>query len=210
MGLYLDSANIKEVKKALSWNFLSGVTTNPSIIAREGVKPVTQLQKICRIKPGKVFAQVDFDSLRKMEAQALKLYAVYPEKTVIKIPFSEEGIRLVPILKEKEIETCLTAIFSVSQGFIGAEAGADYLAVYVGRVTRNGGDGLAVVKTISEIIKTNDFNTRILAASIPSVDIAENLLSIERVDVTAPMKILEEMMKHELTDKAIEQFKKCR
>ena len=209
MGLYIDSANLNEVREALSWRVLEGVTTNPTILSREKEKPLSLLQKILRMDPEKIFAQVKFDSVKKMKTEALKLNSLSPEKMIIKIPFSQEGLKLTKILNENGIKTCLTAIFSVSQGYLGAFAGADYLAVYVGRITRNGGDGIGVVKRISEIICLNNLSTRILAASIPSVDDAENLIVIDRVDLTAPKKILDEMIKHSLTDKAIEQFNKA-
>jgi transaldolase len=206
MGLYIDSANLKEVKEALSLKVLEGVTTNPTILAREKEKSLPLLQKILKMGPEKIFAQVKYDSVEKMKGEALRLHKLAPEKMIVKIPFSEEGLKLTKILAEEGIRTCLTAIFSVSQGYVGALAGADYLAVYVGRITRNGGDGIDVVKKISEIINMNSLSTRILAASIPSIEDAENLILIDKVDLTAPKKILDEMIKHPLTDKAIEQF----
>ncbi len=208
MGLYIDSANINDVKKALSWGFLKGVTTNPTILAREKQKPNILLKEISKLNTNIIFAQVDHGSIKSMEEHALRINAISPSKMIIKIPFCSEGIKLVDRLSKKEIKTCLTAVHSVSQGFIGAQAGADFLAVYVGRITRHGGDGVDVVAKISESLYVNDLDSRILAASIPEVEVVENLLRTEDVDITAPLKILEVMLRHDLTDKAIEQFNK--
>jgi len=206
MGLFVDTANLKDIKTALSWGALEGVTTNPTIITKEKGKTIPTIKKILSLLPDKIFAQVKFDSVKKMTEEALNLHKIFPKKIIVKIPFCENGLKLVKILKKKGVKTCLTAIFSASQGFMAASAGADYLAVYVGRITRNGGDGIEVVRDLAEMLIVNDLPSRILAASIPEVKVAEELLMIEQTDVTAPMKILEKMIHHPLTDKAIKQF----
>lgn len=206
MGLFIDSANLKDVKEALSWNALKGVTTNPTILAKEKGKKEAVLKNLIKLKPRMIFVQVRNGSVKAMEEEALKLHSMSPSNMVVKIPFSPNCLKLIEKLKKKDMRTCPTAIFSPVQGYAAAAAGADYVAVYVGRITRHGGDGLDVIKKLSKMIERNLYDAKILAASIPDIDTMDFLFRIPFVDVTAPMDLISKMLEHPLTDKAIEKF----
>jgi transaldolase len=185
----------------------SGVTTNPARLA--GVPPEDRLDhlgaiaKICRKS---LYAQVELKPIGKMEREALTLVEVAPGRTVIKVPMSADGLRLCRKLRSKNVPVCITAVFSPSQVFAAAAAGAHAAAVYVGRLFKQGEDGTEVVRQAAEILEAQESQTRILAAGIPDIKTLITLLSIPGVDATIPGSLQEPFLQHPGTSEAIEDF----
>lgn len=207
MALFLDSADLEEIRSGMELGIYSGVTTNPSLLAgipkEDRLDHLGAIAKICRKS---LYAQVALKALAKMEREALTLVEVAPGRTVIKVPMSEEGLRLCQKLRSKSVPVCMTAVFSASQVFAAAAAGAHAAAVYVGRLFKRGEDGTAVVRRAAEILKAQELHTRILAASIPDIEALTTLLSTPGVDATIPASLQEPFLHHAGTQAAIEQF----
>ena len=209
MALFLDSADLDEIRSAMELGIFSGVTTNPALfcdIPREDrLDHLGAIAKICRKS---LYAQVELQSMAKMEREALTLVEVAPGRTIIKVPMSADGLRLCQRLKSKNVPVCLTAVFSPSQVFAAASAGAHAAAVYVGRLFKKGEDGVGVVRKAAEILQAQELQTRILAASIPDIEALTTLLAIPGVDATIPGSLQEPFLQHAGTQEAIEEFKK--
>jgi transaldolase len=209
MALFLDSADLDEIRSGMELGIYSGVTTNPSLL--DGIPKEDQLDhlgniaKICRKS---IYAQVSLKPLAKMEREALTLWEVAPGRTIIKVPMSDDGLRLCQKLGSKNVPVCMTAVFSASQVFAAASAGAHAAAVYVGRLLKRGEDGIAVVRKAAEILRAQELPTRILAASIPDVEVLNSLLSIPGVDATIPASLQQPFLQHAGTQEAMEEFRK--
>jgi transaldolase len=209
MALFLDSADLEEIHSGMELGIYSGVTTNPSLLAdipkEDHLDHLGAIAKICRKS---LYAQVELQSLSRMEREALTLVEVAPGRTVIKVPMSAEGLRLCVRLHAKNIPVCMTAVFSTSQVFAAAAVGAHAAAVYVGRLFKKGEDGTGVVRKAAEILRAQELQTRILAASIPDIEALTTLLAIPGVDATIPASLQEPFLQHAGTQEAIDEFKK--
>jgi transaldolase len=205
MKIFLDTANLEEIKEAASWGILDGVTTNPSLIAKEKRDFKELIQEICAIVDGDVSAEVistDFDGMVK-EARELARLA---DNIVVKIPLIKDGLKAVKFLKSEGIRTNVTLCFSPTQAILAAKAGAYYISPFIGRLDDISSDGMNLVKQIVQIYKNYNFETKVLVASVrhPMHVVEAGLIGADVV--TMPFKVLEQMIKHPLTDIGLERF----
>lgn len=207
MKLYLDSANLKEIEEAVKLGAICGVTTNPSLAAREEEDFAKILPAICDLVKGPVSAEVIALNHEKMIEEARALAAVHPD-VVIKIPIIPEGMKALKVLAGEGIKVNVTLVFSVNQALLAAQAGARYISPFIGRLDDIGHDGVALVRDIVNIIDLFALDCEVIAASIrhtahvPAVALAGAHIA------TLPFKVLKQMFKHPLTDTGIENFLK--
>ena len=205
MKIFIDTANISEIVEANSWGIVDGVTTNPSLIAREGRDLQEVINEICAIVDGPISAEVISLEADKMVEEAMELVKLH-KNIVIKIPMCIEGLKAVKVLSEKKIKTNVTLIFSSQQALLAAKAGATYVSPFVGRLDDIGARGVELISEIATIFKVHDIQTEIIAASIRNpIHVSECALAGSDI-ATIPFKVLSQMAKHPLTDKGIEQF----
>ena len=207
MKLFIDTANVEEIRKANDLGVICGVTTNPSLIAREGRVFKDVVTEITTIVDGPISAEVVSLEHEKMVEEALELAAIH-KNIVIKIPMIEEGLKAVKILSAKGIKTNVTLIFSASQALLAAKAGATYVSPFVGRLNDISSRGNELVETIHNFFYKDAITTEIIAASIRSPeDVVDAALAGADI-ATIPYKIIVQMTKHPLTDAGIERFLK--
>ena len=205
--LFLDTANIEEIRSAYELGVISGVTTNPSLIAKEGRNFEEVVKEIVSIVDGPISAEVISMKAPEMVAEAEKLAEIHPN-IVIKIPMMDEGLKAVSILSKKGIKTNVTLVFSANQALLAALAGATYVSPFVGRLDDNGHDGMDLVYDITEIFYSYDLDTEVIAASIRHPLHVLQAAKAGAHIATIPYKVLRQMATHPLTDKGIEQFLK--
>ncbi len=200
MKLFIDTANVEEIRKANDLGVICGVTTNPSLIAREGRVFKDVVTEITTIVDGPISAEVVSLEHEKMVEEALELAAIH-KNIVIKIPMIEEGLKAVKILSAKGIKTNVTLIFSASQALLAAKAGATYVSPFVGRLNDISSRGNELVETIHNMFEKHGITTEIIAASIRSPEDVVDA-SLAGADIaTIPYKIIVQMTKHPLTGK---------
>jgi transaldolase len=207
MKIFLDTANVDEIKEAASWGVLDGVTTNPSLVSKEGRDFKSLLLEISAIVNGPVSAEVVATTLDEMLVEA-HLLAALDKSIVVKIPLIVEGLKAVKALSSEGIPTNVTLCFSPTQALLAAKAGATYVSPFVGRLDDFSHDGMDVVRDIKAIFTQYSLPTKILAASLrhPLHVVAAAKLG---ADIgTLPFKVLEQMVKHPLTDIGLERFLK--
>lgn len=205
MKLFLDTANIEEIKEAYALGVISGVTTNPSLIAREGRDFQQVVREIAAIVDGPISAEVIGSTAPEMVAEAEALAAIHPN-VVIKIPVTGEGLKAVKALAEKKIKTNVTLVFSANQALLAALAGAAFVSPFVGRLDDIGHDGMALVADIVEIYRNYDFPSQVIAASIRH-PLHVLLAAKAGADIaTVPYQVLKQMLAHPLTDLGIKKF----
>ncbi|MBV9034204.1 MAG: fructose-6-phosphate aldolase [Acidobacteriaceae bacterium] len=205
MKFFLDSANLEDIKKGAALGILNGVTTNPSLIAKEGIALEEQIRKICDIIDGDVSAEVLATNTRGMIEEGRRLARIH-KNVVVKVPLTSEGIAAVSALSREGIRTNVTLCFSAVQALIAAKAGAYMVSPFIGRLDDLGYDGMDLIRDIVTIYKNYEYKTQVLAASVRGtlhvVDAAKAGAHI----ATMPFKVLEQLFKHPLTDKGLEQF----
>jgi len=208
MKLFIDTANIKEIRQAYEMGIVSGVTTNPSIIAKEGKKFEDAIGEITQIMTdGLIFAEVISLEAGGMVAEGEKLAAIN-DRMVVKIPMCAEGLKACSILTKKGIRVCVTLMFSEAQAILAINAGATFVAPFVGRLDDIGWDGLDLVDGIREIIDAGDSKTQIVAASARHPVHLTQLAKIGCDIATVPFKVLLQMVEHPLTASGLEKFMK--
>ena len=206
MKIFLDTANLNEIKKAKALGLVDGVTTNPTLLAKEGEGTETLIRKISEEVKGPVNVEVTGTTQEEMVKEA-RVMANWGEEIVIKIPINLEGLKVVKALSSEGIRTNVTLVFSVSQAILAAKAGATYVCPFVGRLDDIGFNGLELIQQIRGIYQNYDeIWTKIVVASVrhPIHVIEAGLIGAEIV--TIPPAVLEQMAKHPLTDKGIAQF----
>ena len=208
MGLFLDSARIEEVKRAVELGFLYGVTTNPTIMAKAQGQPKEIIRQICAISPGPVFYQITEKTAAEQEREGREFFAISPEKVVLKIPATTENMALMAKLS-KDIPCAATAVYGGAQTLVACEAGARYVIPYVNRATRLLGDGCRLVAEMAAVLRTSDRCVEILAASIKSADEATQAVLAGANHLTLPLDILLGLGIHPLSDAAIEEFSRA-
>jgi len=205
MKLFIDTANINEIREINEWGILSGVTTNPSLIAKEGKVFSEVIVEIVQIIDGPISAEVISLKADGMVKEARELAKIHPN-IVVKIPITEEGLKAVHILTGEGIKTNVTLIFSAAQALLASKAGATYVSPFVGRLNDIAENGMSLIADIAKIISNYGLHTEIIAASMRGpqdvVDAAKNGAHI----ATVPYKVLRQMVKHPLTDSGIERF----
>ena len=205
MKIFIDTANVNEIKEAATWGILDGVTTNPSLIAKEGRDLKEVIEEICSIVDGPISAEVISLECDKMVEEALELVKLH-KNIVIKIPMCIEGLKAVKILTEKNIKTNVTLIFSSQQALLAAKAGATYVSPFVGRLDDIGMVGTNLIDEVSAIFKNHSIKTEIIAASIRN-PIHASECALAGADIaTIPFNVLKQMAKHPLTDIGIEKL----
>ena len=206
MKLFLDTANLEEIHEASSWGIIDGVTTNPSLVAKEKeVDFFGLLKSITNLVAGPVSGEVIGLEANQMIEEGEALAKIAPNM-VIKIPMTIEGLKAVSVLSKKNIATNVTLIFSAPQALLAAKAGATYVSPFVGRLDDIGENGIQLVRDIAEIFNIHKISTQIIAASIRNGDhITKAALAGAHI-ATLPFPLLEELTKHALTDIGIEKF----
>lgn len=207
MKLFIDTANVDEIRKANDLGVICGVTTNPSLIAKEGRDFKEVVQEITTIVDGPISAEVVSMESAGMVEEALELVKIHPN-IVIKIPMCEEGLKATKILSAKGIKTNVTLIFSAAQALLAARAGATYVSPFVGRLDDIGQEGANLISEIREIFAVHDIPTQIIAASIRNPIHVTSCAAAGADIATVPYKIIMQMIKHPLTDSGIEKFLK--
>ncbi len=209
MQFFLDTANLDDIKKAQAYGVLDGVTTNPSLMAKEGIKGEGNVMRhykaICGIVDDNVSAEViatDYAGMIK-EGRAL---AEIDDKIVVKIPMTPDGVKAIKTLTEDGIRTNCTLIFSAGQALIAAKAGASYVSPFIGRLDDAGQDGLELIEQCVSIFENFDMQTEVLAASVRHVPHVIACAELGADVATFPLKVLESLMMHPLTDKGLDQF----
>lgn len=206
MKFFIDTANLEEIKEAYSLGVIAGVTTNPSLVAKE--KNVTfeeRLKEITELVPGSVSAEVISLEAEGMLKEGRELAKIAPNIT-IKVPMTPEGLKAVSVFSKEGIKTNVTLIFSANQALLAARAGATYVSPFLGRLDDIGHDGLDLISTIAEIFAVHGIETEIIAASIRHPQhVTEAALRGAHI-ATIPYKVILQLFNHPLTDKGIEAF----
>ena len=205
MQLFIDTADIEAIKKANVMGFISGVTTNPSLIAKEGKDFHATIKEIASIVDGPISAEVLADDAEGMVEQGKVLAALDPH-VVVKIPMTGEGMKAVAALHKLGIRTNVTLVFSVNQALLAARAGASFVSPFVGRVEDIGWDGIALIETISDMFRIHGIETKIIAASIRKPQHIMQCALAGADIATCPFKVLEAALHHPLTDAGIARF----
>ena len=205
MKIFLDTANVEQIREVAALGVLDGVTTNPTLVSREQGNYRDMLKEICDIVQGPVSAEVVAEDTEEMLRQA-RDYAKISEHIVIKVPLVAEGIKAVKVLSSEGIQTNVTLCFSANQGLLAAKAGATYISPFVGRIDDVGQNGMEVVSELVEIYENYAFSTQVLAASLRH---PQHVLEAARIgaDVaTVPFSVVMQMLKHPLTDVGVKKF----
>lgn len=199
MKIFLDTASVEEIREAADWGVLDGVTTNPSLVSKEGRSFDDILHEIVGIVKGPVSAEVVAEQADDMVEQGVRLAAIAPNITV-KIPMTTEGLKAIRRLTEREISVNCTLIFNATQGLLAAKAGATFVSPFVGRLDDIGHDGMELVSQLVTIFDNYALSTEVLAASLRHpLHVVE--AALRGADVaTIPFKVLEQIVKHPLTD----------
>ena len=206
MKFFIDTANYEEIKEAHSWGILSGVTTNPSLVAKEeNISFHDRLREIAELVDGSISGEVIALDAEGMIKEGLELAAIAPNITV-KLPMTPAGLTACKFFSEKGIKTNVTLIFSANQALMAARAGATYVSPFIGRLDDIGQNGVELIETIAEIFKIHNIETEIIAASIRHPQhVTAAALAGAHISTT-PFKVLKQLFQHPLTDKGIEGF----
>ena len=207
MKFFIDTANVEEIKQANDLGVICGVTTNPSLIVKEGRDFIEVIKEISSIVDGPISAEVISLEHEGMVKEAEKLSQIH-KNIVIKIPMTEEGLKAVNILSKKGIKTNVTLIFSAAQALLAARAGATYVSPFVGRLDDIGMDGIELISEIAEIFDVNAIETEIIVASVRNPIHVLQAAKLGADIATVPYKVIKQMLLHPLTDKGIAQFMK--
>ena len=207
MRIFIDTANVNEIRAANDMGIVSGVTTNPSLIAREGRDFVEVVREILTIVDGPVSAEVISADAEGMIAEARELRRQLPDdRLTIKIPMTAEGLKAVKVLTAEGFHTNVTLVFSAAQALLAARAGATYVSPFVGRLDDISDNGCALIEEIAQIFRLHRIPTQIIAASIRSPLHAVNAAKAGSDIATIPYKVLMQMLAHPLTDAGIARF----
>ena len=209
MKIFVDTANVDEIRKVNDMGVICGVTTNPSLIAKEGRDFFEVVKEITEIVDGPISAEVISLEADKMVAEALEIVdKIKSDNIVIKIPMCEEGLKAVKILTAKGIKTNVTLIFSAAQALLAAKAGATFVSPFVGRLDDVGFEGVELIEEIAEIFEIQGIETEIISASVRSPLHAVECARAGADIATIPYNVIIQMTKHPLTDAGIEKFLK--
>jgi len=207
MKIFLDTANLDELRRAANWGIVDGVTTNPTLIAKEGNPIEQQIARICEIVDGDVSAEVVSTVAEEMVSDGRKLAKIH-KNVVVKLPLTREGIRACSILSKEGIRVNVTLCFSAAQALLAAKAGAYIISPFVGRLDDIGANGMDLIHQIVQIYENYGYETQILTASIRTPNhVIEAAMTGSHIG-TMPFKVLDQLFNHPLTDKGLEQFLK--
>ncbi|MFC1710958.1 fructose-6-phosphate aldolase [Patescibacteria group bacterium] len=206
MKIFVDTANLEEIEKAVLLGLTEGVTTNPSLIAKEtGEKFETIIKKICGLVSGPVSAEVVSLDYKGMVKEARKLKKI-AKNVIIKVPMTEEGIKAVSILEKENIKCNVTLVFSVNQALMAAKAGASYVSPFLGRLDDMGQDGIGLIEEILILFENYKYKTEVIAASIRHPDHVKQVALLGCHIATIPFNVIKKLYNHVLTDKGLKAF----
>jgi len=205
MKIFIDTANIKEIKEAVAQGIIDGVTTNPTLIAKENRQVTDLLKEICSLVDGPVSAEVIGLKEEVMVNEAMELSKI-AKNIVIKIPLVKDGLKAVKILRGKGIKTNVTLCFSPSQALLAAKAGADYISPFIGRLDDISQVGMDLIRDIKQIYSNYNFKTQIIVASVRNPIHVVDAAKIGADIATVPFAVIEQLIKHPLTDIGIQRF----
>ncbi len=207
MKIFVDTANLEELRTAASWGIVDGVTTNPSLIAKEGNPIEEQIAKICEIVDGDISAEVIAIEAKAMIQEGRKLAAIHPN-VVVKLPLTRDGIQATSVLSKENIRVNVTLCFTANQAMLAAKAGAYIISPFVGRLDDLGMTGMELIEEIVTIYDNYDYPTQVLAASLRSpLHVKEAALIGSHIG-TMPFKVIDSLFNHPLTDSGLERFLK--
>jgi len=205
MKIFLDTANLESIKKYNDMGLLDGITTNPTLLSKEGGDPQKTMEEICRIVKGDVSLEVvatDYEGMME-EGHRLRKYG---DNVVVKCPMTAEGLKACKALTAEGIPVNITLVFSPNQAILAAKAGAKYVSPFIGRLDDVGKDGMNLIREIKQIFPNYNFKTQILVASIRHPMHVVDAAKIGADVVTLPAAVLEKMLKHQLTDIGLKNF----
>jgi transaldolase len=203
--IFIDTAEIDEIREAASWGIIDGCTTNPSLVAKTGRKFETVLAEICEIVDGPISAEVISTKADGMIEEGRRLAKLH-RNIVVKVPMITEGLKATRCLSEEGIRVNVTLIFQPGQAMLAAKAGASYLSPFVGRLDDIGEDGMAMVATMVEMLDNYDYPAEVLVASVRTPNHFIEAARMGADVATCPFKIIEQLVKHPLTDKGLAAF----
>lgn len=210
MKFYIDTANVKEIREANDMGVIAGVTTNPSLIAKEGRDYAETLAEIASFVDGPISGEVKAttEDAEGMIKEGREIYALNPERMVVKIPMTAEGLKAIKVLSSEGIPTNCTLIFSAAQALLAARAGATYVSPFLGRLDDIGQPGIELIRSIADIFMNYpDIDTQIIAASVRNpIHVVDCALAGADI-ATVPYGVIKQMLRHPLTDSGIEKFK---
>lgn len=212
MKFFIDSANVEDIKKAYKVGVLSGVTTNPSLVAKEGVKFEDRIEEILQITPEveSVSAEVTPDAVtaEEMIAQANELIKInnYDKSITIKLPMTLPGLEACRYLTQKGVKTNVTLIFTVNQALLAARAGATYVSPFLGRLDDISEDGVQLIVKVAELFRIHQIPSQIIAASVRHPDHVTRVALAGAHIATVPFAVIEQISKHPLTDQGLQKF----
>ena len=207
MKLFIDTANLKEIEEASTWPFVSGVTTNPSLIAKEGLTQRQVIESIVKMIDGPISAEVTAEDYDGMIRQAHELFPIKPENIVIKLPMTIAGLQACKKLYTEGIPTNVTLCFSSAQALLAMESHATYVSPFLGRLDNNGWDSAKLIQDIVALKRNYGYETKIIAASIRSVSHVQTVSLLGADIATIPYKVLKKLIAHPLTDAGLQTFK---
>ena len=205
MKFFLDTANLDEIREAASWGVLDGITTNPSLVGKESRDFKELIREICSIVDGPISAEVVALTKEEMLQEAHELAKIH-RNVVVKIPLIVEGLKAVKVLSQEKIKTNVTLCFSANQALLAAKAGASYISPFVGRLDDISHDGMALIRDIKTIYNNYGFSTQVLTASIRDPLHVIEAAKMGSDIATMPFKVLEQLVKHPLTDIGLKRF----
>ena len=208
MALFLDSANLEDAKQAAGYGFVAGITTNPTLLAKESNNPLEQIEKLVGIFPGHIFYQLTAQDTEGMVKEGRATVAVARDKVVLKVPCTLAGLAAVSQLS-KEVTCAMTTVFSAQQAWMASQAGARYVIPYVNRTSRLGGDPFELIGQMAEVLWSNGVKTEILAASIKSPEEALQTLEAGAQHLTLSLDLIKQMAEHEWSQQTIAEFGKA-
>lgn len=205
MKLFLDTANLEDIQTGVGLGVIDGVTTNPTLVAKEGIAMEERIKAIAEICDGPISAEVLAEDHQEMISEAEALASI-ADNVVVKIPMTSEGLKATKALSTRGISVNMTLIFSLNQAILAAKAGADYISPFVGRIDDIGGDGMQLVEEIVSALQIYAFESEVIAASIRHPRHVTEAARMGCDIVTVPKEVLNKMLGHPLTDKGIEKF----
>lgn len=205
MKIFLDTANVEDIKRGAAMGVLDGITTNPSLLAKEGVEYKERVLEIAKIVDGPISAECISETTEELIAEAFRI-AEWHENIVVKIPLTEAGLAATNQITSEGIKVNTTLIFSPNQALLAAKAGSTYVSPFIGRLNDAGHDGMEVIREIADIFNQSELETEVLTASIRNPrDVIDAALSGSHI-ATIPPNVLFNMINHPLTDKGIDLF----
>lgn len=205
MEFFIDTGDLKEIKESYSWGLIDGVTTNPSLVAKEGIDQTTLITDITKIVDGPISAEVISTDSQGMLKEAYELAKIH-DNIVIKLPMTKDGMIACHELSQKNIKTNITLVFSVNQALLAAKNGATYVSPFIGRLDDIGQSGIQLIAEIKEVFENYGFPTKILAASIRHVDHVKACALVGADVATIPFKVIDQLFNHPLTTSGLEKF----